>query len=124
MNEISEIERIKFQANATKSVTDAMFGKMSQLKRKVYAEDFTDTVQDIVVCVLGTFEREDRSVGYYGGYTAERVWLVNDLSQTNIFALLTDERVEQLEEKGAQIMGQRAIEEAADAAEMYRDMER
>ena len=83
-------------------------------KKKQLIEDFTTTVQDIEICVMGDYTKDEPDCNYRGGYSITKVWLPQDMAAQDIQALLTAEQIERISCEGDVIMDERAREAEAD----------
>lgn len=80
---------------------------------------FVDTVgDDIEVDIIGHYDKPDMSVGYWGSFDVECVYVKN--SDVNIISLLSDKTIERLEYHGMDAAVKQQYEEKCEAAEMRR----
>ena len=82
---------------------------------------FTTDITGIEVCVSGDYEAPDKSVGWDGGFTVNKVWLETDLQATDIQELLPRTTMQQLEHEGFMGACQAKREAKQDAKEIDRD---
>ena len=61
---------------------------------------FCTTIAGIELCVSGDYESPDKSVGWDGGFTVNKVWLEHDLTALDIQELLPRTTMQQLEHEG------------------------
>ena len=83
-------------------------GRLFTPKKKQLIEDFTTTVQDIEICVMGEYTEEEKDCNYRGGYSIDRIWLSSDPLQQDIQAWFSDEICERIGCEGDAIMKDRA----------------
>lgn len=60
--------------------------------------DLTTTLGDCEVALSGDFQPAEPDVGVGDGYSLNRIWLVNDQSETDILTILSPEQIERLED--------------------------
>lgn len=86
---------------------------------------FDTTVgDDIPVTVIGSYDRPDPSVGYYGSFEVESVYISYDLLANDISSLLTKKQFDDLDYEGVQAATTQAYEEKEAAAESRYQRER
>ena len=119
MNEISEMQRLQYEIDATKAVTAALFGKLNQPRRKVLSPDFESIVggDEIEIAVIGDYQKAERDTNTKEGYTCTYVWLQADASQTNIISLLKQSQIDRLNDEGRIAMSEANEDDAAEAAQ-------
>ena len=89
-------------------------------KKKQLIEDFTTTVQDIEICVMGDYTKDEPDCNYRGGYSITKLWIPTDTAANDIQAWFAGDILERISCEGDVIMAERAREAKAD----YREYER